>query len=67
MVAVEAGQADQVERLAGPAAPLVPGQAAQLAEQLDVGLHAAPRQQGRVLEDVADRVGADPGGAVVAC
>ena len=36
----------------------------QFGEQFDVGLHRAPRQQRRILEDVADPVGGKLHGAV---
>jgi hypothetical protein len=64
MVAGEVVQPDQGQGVAGAAAALVPGQVAQLGEQLHVGLDGAPGQQGGVLEDVPNLVGGDPGGAV---
>ena len=54
---------DQLDRLRGAPPPLLLGPAVQLGEQLDVALHAAPRQQRRVLEDVADPLRAHRDGA----
>jgi hypothetical protein len=59
-VAREVAQPDELDRLVGAAAALVLRQGAELGQEFDVGLHGAPRQQRRVLEDIADLVGADP-------
>ena len=66
MVAGEVVQPDQGQGVAGAAAALVPGQVAQLGEQLHVGLDGAPGQQSGVLEDVTDLVGGDLGGPPLA-
>ena len=57
--AVEPGQAHQVQHPLHPAPPLRAGDALQLGEQLDVARHRPPRQQRRVLEDVAEPAGRD--------
>src|SRR5690606_26536973 len=50
---LEPGEPHEVERGAGPLPPLLPRDAPQLADQLDVAQGGAPLQQGGVLEDIA--------------
>ena len=57
VVPLEAGQADELDRLTHGGLPLAAGHVVQLGEELDVAGDRAPRQQRGVLEDVTQSIG----------